>query len=214
MIDNHISGVQGCPIFVYKILIHQIKSIMIYFDIKNIKISLSFGFFFVFALLSSTDDILIPFSLIFCLLHEFAHLFFMKRFGVCVNKIHFYGGGIKISSSGVFLLSKSKQILVYLSGCALNMILAIIYFLINANELFVINFSLAILNMMPIYYLDGGMILCVVFPNGERILKFISIVFSVLLITLAVVSVFIVDYEILTSSLITAFIILISLIIG
>lgn len=214
MIHDHISGVLGYPIFMYKSLLSQIKSIMIYFDIKNLRICFSFGFFFVVAFLSVCDDVLVLYSLVFCLLHELAHLFWMRKYGINVSEIRFYGAGIKISSSGVHALSRSKQILIYSAGCSLNIVLAIIYLVITAEELCVVNLLLAFLNMLPIGYLDGGKILGVVFPNSEQGLKLISNIFSVLLVFMIIASAFIIDPETLTSSLITAVIILLSLIFG
>lgn len=187
---------------------------MICFDIKKIRISFSFGFFFVVAFASFGNDILILYSLLFCLLHELAHLFVMRKLKIKVSSIHFYGAGIKISSDGVDLMPKSKQILIYSAGCALNFAFALVYLLIGSEELFAINISLAAINILPISYLDGGKILSTLFPERESVLKLISHVFSSLCIIAVMALAFAIDLGSLTSSLITAFIILISLILG
>ncbi len=198
----------------YKSFLIQIESIMICFEINKICLSFSFGFFFVIAFTSLENDILVVYSLLFCILHELAHLFVMRKFRVEISSIHFYGAGIKISSKGVDLLSKSKQLLVYSAGCTLNLVFALAYFFIGAQELFAINISLAFLNILPISYLDGGKILGALFPKNETILKLISRLFSALSVLCFFATAFFVDISSLTSSLITAFIILISLILG
>ncbi len=166
------------------------------------------------AFASFGNDMLILYSLLFCLLHELAHLFVMRKFRVEISSIHFYGAGIKISSKGVDLLSKSKQLLVYSAGCTLNFVFALVYLLIGAQELFAINISLATLNIFPIRYLDGGKILGTLFPRYETILKLISHSFSAMCVFCAFATAFFIDISSLTSSLFTAFIILVSLIFG
>lgn len=195
----------------YKLKLYQIESNMIYFDYKNIRISFSFGFFFIVAYVCSAESILATYSLLFCVMHELAHLCAMKKYGIRVNEISLYAAGIKISSYGISTLDAYKQVIIYSAGCLLNTALALIYLSIGSSELYLMNLCLAALNILPVSCLDGGRILCVLFPSHERMVKSVSIL-TVILITAASVftAVYISDFSI-TSYLITSFVFILSL---
>lgn len=178
------------------------------------RFSFTFGFFFVLALVCSSGNILAVYSLVFCVIHELAHLFAMRNFGADINEVSFYGAGIKISSSGVSELSCCKQIVVYSAGCAVNLAMAVIYIIIQSTELCAVNLCLALMNLLPISYLDGGKILETVFPQHESILKILSGITTILVIGLFLIFAFCVRAVNLTSLITTAFVFLLSLILG
>lgn len=198
----------------YKTMAALIKSNMLYFDFKNIRFSFSFGFFFVTAFVCASGSILTIYSLLFCILHELSHLYAMRQFCASVSEISFYGGGIKISSSGIWSLSKLKQIAIYSAGCAANILVAFVYYLIDAKELLIINLCIASLNLLPISYLDGGKILQTMLPQCEKLLKIISNITVIAVTALFVLCViYMQDYSFL-SLWVVAFVFLMSLILG
>ncbi|MBQ9532316.1 MAG: site-2 protease family protein [Eubacterium sp.] len=86
--------------------------------------------------------------LLFSSLHECAHLAALIAFGEKPIEINFafYGIGLKHRSNLPFI----KELIFLLSGAFLNFIL----FFFNINR--EINYPLAIINIMPLYPLDGG----------------------------------------------------------
>lgn len=198
----------------YKTIAVLIKSNMLYFDFKNIGFSFSFGFFFVTAFVCASGSILTVYSLLFCILHELSHLHAMRKFGAYVSDISFYGAGIKISSNGIWSLSKPKQIIIYSAGCAANILVAGVYFLIDAKELFIINLCLALLNILPVSYLDGGKILQTMFPQCEKPLRIISNVTVIAVAALFILCVIYMHNYCFSSLWVVVFVFIMSLILG
>lgn len=209
--DQLINRVSSDARFIaYKLNTSLIKSNMIYFDFKKIRFSFSFGFFFVLAFLCTDSSILAAYSLVFCVIHELAHLFAMREFGAEVTEVSFYGGGIKISSHGLSELGKAQQLAVYSAGCITNISMALIYLVINSAELALINLCLAAMNLLPISYLDGGKILSILFPQKVKMLKSLSFITAVLVVVLFVFGVVLfVDFK-LSSLTITIFVFVLS----
>ncbi len=196
----------------YKSMCRKIKSNMISFDFKKIHFSFTFGFFFIVAFVCASGSVLTIYSFLFCIVHELAHLYAMKEYGVSVNDIAFYGAGIKISSEGIWALTRLKRVAIYLAGCLANALIALVYFVIQANELCVINLCLALLNILPISSLDGGKILQTLLPRCEMPLKVLSAVTSVSLVVCSVFAIVCFNDFSLTSLVVTAFVFLMSLI--
>lgn len=148
---------------------------MITFSCKNIGISLTFGFFFILSV-SSLSGGAASVSLLFCAVHELSHLAAMAIFGVFPEEIKFYGAGVCISSGGVSELSRPKRLTVYLSGPLSNLILAAAL----SGEASLINLSLALFNLLPVEYFDGGKLLALFLGEKSRALRAISFGFSAL----------------------------------
>lgn len=160
---------------------------MITLSLKKCRICLTFGFFFVVALTSLQDNTLGLVSLGFCILHELGHLVAMSIFGANVTEIRFYGAGISISSSGISTLPKSYQAIIFLSGPAVNAALA----LFISGDASALNLCLAVFNMLPIPYFDGGRLLSLIFKENSVIPKIcavLSYVFLGAVVLLAVTS--------------------------
>ncbi len=129
----------------------------------------------------------------FSLLHEIGHLLALFTFGVRPYSIElsFYGVGLKYEN----YLSKIKEFTVIICGPAVNLIL----FLIFRDE---VNFLLFIINVLPIYPLDGGRLVKLFLPKAERIVTII------LLIILICLSVFLfIEFKIFTLLLITIYLV-------
>lgn len=139
------------------------------------------------------------FSVLFSLLHEMGHIsmMFILKKPPKSFKIKFYGFEI-ISSS----FTNSQTLLISFSGPLINIIFAIIslFFSKIANYDFsfiiLINIVIAGFNLLPIISLDGGDIIAAflsIFINYysvKKIVRIISISFSVLIIILGIIVLF------------------------
>ena len=133
-------------------------------------IEYSFLLLLSFALLLGAQDIAL--LLLFSSLHELGHIIALLCLGGKIDKLtlSFYGLALKYSSS----LTNIKEFTVIICGPIVNLFL---YFILKDD----INLLLFILNILPVYPLDGGRALRIGLP---KISKPISIV------TLAVIIVF------------------------
>jgi len=108
------------------------------------------------------------------LVHEFSHTIAARRFGVRADKLRLLPFGAEVSIDCAFL-SRDKKIWILLAGPIGNIVLAIVLssllwlfpqvFLVVEILIFA-NAIPGILNLLPIYPLDGGKILYLV--AGER----------------------------------------------
>lgn len=144
---------------------------MITLTLKKLRLSLTFGFFFVLALTTLRDNRLGTLSLIFCFAHELGHLSAMRLFGIKLYSLSFYGAGIKITSSAMDDIAKSAQALVYLAGPLTNLFLAVLF----CGDLRAVNITLAIFNLLPIGYFDGGKLASLLLPDRAVILRTLSL---------------------------------------
>ncbi|MCD7785799.1 MAG: hypothetical protein LUH18_09575 [Oscillospiraceae bacterium] len=148
---------------------------MLTLRILRTDLRIGFGFLLVTAVSFLEPNGITGICLLFCFMHELGHLLAMKLTGAEVTGIRFYGGGIGISADTEGL-GKPARLLVYSAGCLTNLVFA----LILRDP---INLAIALFNLMPVSYFDGGMILRLIFPNGEKLLNIVSIVtISVLII--------------------------------
>ena len=143
------------------------------FTYKAFNIKIEYGFLLIigFALLLKAENLL--YVLLFSTLHEAGHIAVLYLLGGRADLItlSFYGAGLKHTSK----LSTAGEILFLFSGCAVNLILAL--FGIKRD----INLALFILNILPIYPLDGGRILKLSAGLKTRLFTALSNVFLLLL---------------------------------
>lgn len=113
--------------------------------------------------------------LLFSSLHELGHLtcLYLCKGSADEIRLAFYGFAVKYSC----VLQRYKEFLVILCGPAVNLILYIIF----RDE---INLLLFIVNILPIYPLDGGRLVNILFPS---LTKYLSAFFLVCLITLSII---------------------------
>lgn len=113
---------------------------------------------------------------LFIAFHEFSHMFVASIFGIKTTKLC-----IRISGLNINLDSYNRQELkwlgIYLAGPASNIVLALLFK--NIPMVYTINLALAIINLIPIYPLDGYNIINVII--SKKSLNNISVIFICLL---------------------------------
>lgn len=143
------------------------------FFIKNCKVKIEFSFVLVLSFATLLDVNSLMRLLLFSGIHELAHLLMLVLCGGKPDSLtfSFYGLALKYSSR----LSRTKELLIILSGPAVNLIL---YLILKDDT----NLILFFLNTLPIYPLDGGRILNL---YSYRISNLISKVFLILIMVLS-----------------------------
>lgn len=114
------------------------------------------------------------FGILFAIFHEFGHLYMLYILKIKVIRVSFKFLNIEILSDE--LSEKSlKNILVFLAGPAVNLILALFLEILNIylkNDfvliLFFQNIFLGIFNLLPFSFLDGGRILKIFILNTPQ----------------------------------------------
>lgn len=113
--------------------------ILVYILTKNIK---------VFAL-----------SFIFIFIHELGHILAGISLGLKITKIHITILGFSIEFENYGKERRINKIIIDSAGPAINLIIAIMAIILGIPELFYINLVLLLINLLPIFPLDGGRIL-------------------------------------------------------
>lgn len=153
---------------------------------KNIIIEISFTFFAVIGILTIWDTswgFKVIIALFCCILHECGHILTMCRYGIAPEKIIFYGGGIKIVPCKDKMISQWQYVLVLISGCLVNILIAVVIRFITGefNYFAYANMFLGVFNLLPFKYFDGGRILAEIFNDG-KICSIVKIIFIILFI--------------------------------
>lgn len=148
---------------------------MLTVKLKNLTLEFCLGFFLAAGVIALDSEKAFLRAIIFCFLHEIGHIIAMIFFGVEINGIKFYSGGIKILTNDLELCSKTERFVIYSAGCAVNLLLILIMTLLSDYKSALLNFVLAVFNLMPIAHFDGGMIFKL-FVNNSAIEKVVSII--------------------------------------
>ncbi|MCL2228898.1 MAG: site-2 protease family protein [Firmicutes bacterium] len=128
------------------------------------------------------------------LVHEFSHALVARHYGVKANKISLLPFGASLELDCVFL-NKKSQVTILFAGAMGNMILGVICGAIlwlvpeffNTLSLFIMaNTFVALLNLLPIYPLDGGKIVELYASN--RVIKVMHWVSNTVFIALFILS--------------------------
>ena len=169
---------------------------------KFLKLDLSF--FVIFIVAFFLDEVVLYFYfVIFTLLHEFSHFFTAKKLGYYPQKICLSFYGAVLEGDDDFM--PSDEIKVVLAGPLFNLFVIILCYLSfwffpeTYNYLYdvlIANWSILIFNLLPIYPLDLGRIILVLFSRkyvrkeALRKTKFVSIVFISFMFLLFLLSFF------------------------
>ena len=138
---------------------------MLKFKIGYTYIEIHFSFLAIIAILMSLGEKeILVLSIIAAIFHEMGHLLFMYLFKAKIDNIIFYAAGIKIRYKDGEKMKTYKEILIILGGIFINLILAgILYTVVDKpfilSDFMLVNFSLAIFNLVPVKFFDGGRLL-------------------------------------------------------
>lgn len=152
-------------------------------------------------------------------LHELAHFTAAVFIGLKTDKIVFYPYGVNLKLKNKFVHNLSDEIILYLSGPLMNCLLALpalilyrIYKLPYLQVFYVGNIMFFISNMLPVYPLDGGVLLKKITAHfwGQRastvIMTVISCIFITALLALSVYMIYMTEFN-FSVILLTAFLI-------
>lgn len=159
--------------------------------------------YFLMCLTGDFKRVILTFIII--IIHETGHLIFLKTFKVLVTKLTIYPFGGLIKTDKLINFSPLKELLISIGGIINQLILYIFFFnlykynLINTytyNLFLSINTSLILFNIIPIYPLDGYIILNSIFNITIPYLKsnIISLIISI--ITLIIFILYSYNYKI------------------
>lgn len=148
------------------------------FNLKRIKVKIKYPFLLIlsFSALLNANEIL--YVLLFSLLHEAGHIAALYLLGGKADEIifSFYGIGLKHSS----VLKKSSEMIFLLGGVTVNLIFVLLRIKTE------INLALLILNILPLYPLDGGRILKLLFGIREKHFKILTYFFCAVLFGISI----------------------------
>ena len=151
--------------------------------------------FFSFIFSNEIKKLLFSFYIcyLFIIFHELSHMLVASIFGKKIELFKFRLAGVNICFNNKNKLNKNKEILIYFAGPLSNIILALLF---SYNKMiFEINLCFAIINLMPIYPLDGYNIVLNILRNTKvdkykkYILKNISLIILNLLIILSILQI-------------------------
>lgn len=164
------------------------------FTVNKTKISVDFSFFLLlsFAVFYGYKNAVL--IILFSSLHELGHLLCLVLLKAYPKKISvsFYGISMKYDS----IISKFKEMLIIISGPAVNLIL----YLILKDD---INLALLLINLYPVLPLDGGRLINLL---SEKTAEIITVIFLILLIAVSIY--LFIFYKIFSVLLITVYLII------
>lgn len=131
---------------------------------------------------------------LFIVFHEISHMLIASIFGIKTKRLY-----IRISGLNICLDSYNRRglkwLLIFLTGPLFNMILA--YIFENIPMVYTINLALAIINLIPIYPLDGYNVLKIILKQlkikQKNIEKIIEIMVIILLMIVGIYQFVILD---------------------
>lgn len=157
----------------------------------------------VLLLLAISFESKILIGVISIILHEFTHIYVGSKLGCKVYNLELGITGAKAELSEIDDLRENEKLILYLSGPAMNFILAcLLYTLYSVSHIpileigYEVNIGLFIFNLFPAYPLDGSRILeiilskCNSYIKSKKITTWISYTASVCLIVLFFIMIF------------------------
>lgn len=116
--------------------------------------------FFIILLYILTQKVeIFTITFIFIILHEIGHIVSGILLGLKINKLELNIAGISLEFKNYGKERKLNNIIIDLAGPIINLLSAVIGVFIQSEIIIYINAMLFIINMLPIYPLDGGRIL-------------------------------------------------------
>lgn len=123
------------------------------------KIKVDLKIFLIIILYILTKNIeVFAMSFIFILLHELGHAITGITLGLKIKKVNVNVFGLSIEFENYGKERINNKIIIDLAGPLINLIAFIIAIILKKEEIAYINIVLAIINLLPMYPLDGGRI--------------------------------------------------------
>ena len=163
-------------------------------------LKINFWFFIVLSLmLLSGDNSLVVCSIYSALFHELGHLLFILITKQKINSLTFDACVININLKSDFS-TELDNLLISSGGCLFNLIFLIVSVIFGLDNYIVVNLSLLIFNLLPIYGLDGyDILLCTKIKH--KYLNVISLIFNVILLLFGLLLIYFKNYTILIISI-------------
>ena len=166
-------------------MIVRLKKGNILIEIENLVIIILISFFFSDKIKLFLTSYFVCY--LFIIFHELSHIIFESIFGKKIRKLKLSIAGVCVVFNNNDGLKIIKKIIIYLAGPLGNIILALLFR--NIDFVFEINIFLAILNLMPVYPLDGYNILNCILTSLNKIsyLKSIETFFLSFLLVISII---------------------------
>lgn len=162
------------------------------------KIKVDLKIFVIIILYILTKNIeIFALSFIFILLHELGHAITGIILGLRIKKININALGLSIEFENYGKERIKNKIIIDLAGPLVNLILCTVTIMLKNEKIAYINLALAIINLLPIYPLDGGRIiknLLLKKYNYKKTIMFIEKTSKITLISLSMISSIIILY--------------------
>lgn len=136
------------------------------------------------------------------LLHELAHLLAAFFIGLRPLRITMHPFGVNLRLKSNFIYALSDEIILYLSGPLMNLIIALVVATVFKNEYaYSMNIALFTVNMLPIMPLDGGNLLKSIITykvsehTADIIMKILSAIFALIIFTAGIYAIRMTGYN-------------------
>ena len=157
----------------------RVKKCNILIEIENLLLIILISFFFSDKIKLFLTSYFVCY--LFIIFHELSHILFATLFGKKIEKIKLSIAGVCVTFNNI-KLETVKNLIIYIAGPLANICLAIMFY--NIDFIYEINIFLALLNLIPIYPLDGYNIMSIFF--SKKTIKSIEYVFLSLLFLISI----------------------------
>lgn len=155
------------------------------------KAKVDFKIFFILLLYIVTQKVdIFAITFVFIILHEIGHIISGILLGLKINKLELNIAGISLEFKNYGKERKINNIIIDLAGPVINLLSAIIGLWIQSEIIIYVNAMLFIINMLPIYPLDGGRILKNILLYKNTYKQTIKMIETISKYTLIILSIF------------------------
>ena len=155
------------------------------------KAKVDFKIFFILLLYIVTQKVdIFAITFVFIILHEIGHIISGILLGLKINKLELNIAGISLEFKNYGKERKINNIIIDLAGPVINLLSAIIGLWIQSEIIIYVNAMLFIINMLPIYPLDGGRILKNILLYKNTYKQTIKMIETIAKYTLIILSIF------------------------